>query len=151
MQQGEVRSRGVELEAKGRIGRDAQVLATYTYTDAKTTKASPLYPEETGKRTSGIPPHQVALWADSTLAAFGLPQLKLGAGGRHVGETTSQWHDMHGGDYTVLDAMASYSTGAWRLALNISHLSDKTFITACPYRCFYGEPRKVIVSAAYRW
>lgn len=151
MQQGEVRSRGVELEAKGRIGRDAQIIGTYAYTDVRTTKSSPLYPEETGKRVSGIPYNQFSLWGDSTLAAFGLPNVKLGVGGRYVGEPPSQWHDMTGGNYTVFDAMASYTTGPWRLALNITNVTDKTFVTACPYRCFYGEPRKVIASASYRW
>ena len=151
IQQGEVRSRGVELEAKGRIGRDAQIIAAYSYTDARTTKASPLYPEEAGLRVAGVPYHQLSLWGDATLAAFGLPNLKLGAGGRYVGETTSQWHDLTGGGYTTFDLMASYTTGPWRLALNLSNATDKTFITSCPYRCFYGEPRKAIASASYRW
>jgi iron complex outermembrane receptor protein len=151
IQQGEVRSRGVELEAKGRIGRDAQIIAVYSYTDARTTKASPLYPKEAGLRVAGVPYNQLSLWGDSTLAAFGLPNIKLGAGGRYVGETTSQWHELTGGKYTVFDAMVSYTTGPWRLALNLSNLTDKTFITSCPYRCFYGEPRKAIASASYRW
>ncbi|MYM27721.1 TonB-dependent siderophore receptor [Duganella sp. CY15W] len=151
MQQGEVRSRGVELEAKGRIGRNAQIIAAYTYTDVRTTKAGPLYPEQAGLRVSGIPYNQLSVWGDASLAAFGLPQIKLGAGARYVGETSSQWHDYRGGDYTVFDAMASYTAGPWRFALNLSNVSDKTFITACPYRCFYGEPRKAIASAVYRW
>ena len=151
IQQGEVRSRGVELEAKGRIGRDVQIIGAYTYTDARTTKASPLYPEQVDKRVSGIPFNQVSLWGDATLAAFGLPQVKLGVGGRYVGTTTSQFHNYTAGDYTVFDAMASYTTGPWRLAVNLSNVTDKTFVTACPYRCFYGEPRKVIGTVSYRW
>lgn len=151
VQQGEVRSRGFEFEAKGRIGRDAQIIGAYTYTDVRTTKASPLFPEQVDKRVAGVPYNQLSLWGDSTLAAFGLPNVKLGVGGRYVGESTSQWHDLTAGDYTVFDAMASYTTGPWRLALNVSNVTDKTFVTACPFRCFYGEQRKVIASAGYRW
>jgi iron complex outermembrane receptor protein len=36
-------------------------------------------------------------------------------------------------------------------AQSLSNVSDKTFITACPYHCFYGEPRKAIASAVYHW
>jgi iron complex outermembrane receptor protein len=151
IQQGEARSRGLELEARGRVARNLQLIAAYTYTDARTTQASPLNPEAAGKRSSGVPYDQFSLWSDYTLGAFGLPELRLGAGMRYVGETTSPWHDVRAPAYTVLDAMASYATGPWKLALNISNLGDKTYIASCPYRCFYGEPRKAIGSVTYRW
>lgn len=150
-QQGEVRSRGVELEARGKLGRNTQVLGAYTYTDARTTAASPLYPELVGKRTAGIPYNQFSLWFDHTLNDLGAPGLKAGAGLRYVGETASQWHDVPAPDYTVFDAMASYTAGPWRLSVNISNLADKNYIAACPYRCFFGEPRKVIGAVTYRW
>lgn len=53
--------------------------------------------------------------------------------------------------YTVFDAMVSYATGPWKLALNVSNLADRTYIANCTYGCFYGEARKAIVSASYRW
>ena len=150
-QQGEVRSRGAELEARGRLGRNAQILATYNYTDARTTKSSPLRPQEVGKRTAGVPYNQFSLWLDYGFGDFGLPGLKLGGGGRYVGETVSLWHDTPAPAYTVGDLMVSYSTGPWRLALNISNVTDKTYLASCPYTCFYGEPRKAIGSVSYRW
>lgn len=151
LQQGEVRSRGVELEARGRVGKHLQILAAYTYTDARTTKASELYPDEVGKRSGGVPYNQLSLWTDYDFGGFGLPGLRLGAGARYVDETTSPWHDVRAPAYTVFDAMASYTTGPWRLALNITNLTDKTYVASCPYRCFYGEPRKVIGTVTYRW
>jgi iron complex outermembrane recepter protein len=151
MQQGEARSRGVELEAKGHVTRNAQVIAAFTYTDARTTKASALYPEQAGKRSSGVPYKQLSLWGDYSFGLFGQPGLQLGAGARYVGETTSQWHDVRARAYTVFDAMVSYSTGPWKLALNVSNLADRTYVASCPYRCFYGEPRKAIATATYRW
>jgi iron complex outermembrane receptor protein len=30
-------------------------------------------------------------------------------------------------------------------------LTDKTYVSGCTYGCFYGEPRKVIGTATYRW
>ena len=151
MQQGEARSRGLELEAKGRATRNLQLIAAYTYTDARTTQASPLYPEAAGKRSSGVPYNQLSLWGDYNLGAFGLPELRLGAGMRYVDATTSQWHDVRAPAYSVFDAMVGYATGPWKFALNISNLGDKTYVASCPYRCFYGEPRKALGTLTYRW
>jgi iron complex outermembrane receptor protein len=47
--------------------------------------------------------------------------------------------------------MASYTIKQWRFALNINNLTDKTYVASCTYACFYGEPRKVIGTATYRW
>lgn len=151
MQQGEVRARGVELEAKGRVTRNLQVIAAYTHTDARTIKASALYPEQEGKRSSGVPYSQLSVWGDYDFGGFDLPGLRIGAGVRYVGETTSQWHDVRAQAYTVFDAMVSYTTGPWKVALNMTNLSDKAYVQSCPYRCFYGEPRKAIATATYRW
>ncbi|MEJ5151002.1 hypothetical protein [Comamonas sp. MYb396] len=54
--------------------------------------------------------------------------------------------------YVLFDAMVSYTTGPWKLALNMKNLADKRYVTSCSYHsCFLGEPRTVILSAAYRW
>ena len=47
-QLGEVRARGLELEAKGRVGRHVNLVAAYAYTDARTTKS--LNPAQVGQR-----------------------------------------------------------------------------------------------------
>ena len=147
VQQGEVQSRGVELEAKTPIGRNVNLIAAYSYIDAKTTKSSPLTPEQEGKRTSNIPVHTFSLWSDYRLAAFGLPGLQIGAGARHVGSFTG-WYDAPVSAVTLIDAMVSYTTGPWRVALNVSNLTDKTYAADC---CSFGEPRKATVTATYRW
>jgi len=58
----------VELEAKGRIGRNAQIIAAYT--DVRTTKAGPLYPEQAGLRISGIPYNQLSVWGGCIARCF---------------------------------------------------------------------------------
>ncbi len=154
IQHGRVRSRGVELEARTRIGRNANLIAAYAYTDARTVRASPLQPEQEGTRSIGVPYNQVSLWADYDFGTFGLPGLKVGAGVRHMGEARGMAHGtpVSVPAFTLLDAMVSYHTGPWRFALNISNLADKAYIGSCTmYGCFYGEPRKVIGTATYRW
>ena len=153
IQAGEVRSRGFELEARGSVGRNANIIAAYAYTDARTTEASPLQPGEVGKRLVNVPYNQLSLWGDYSFGDFGLPQLKVGLGARYIGRTRGMAHSVPVSvpAFTVFDAMVSYTTGPWRLALNLTNLTDKTYVSGCTYGCFYGEPRKVIGTATYRW
>ncbi len=153
IQAGRVRSRGLELEARTRVDRNLQIIAAYAYTDARTVRASPLQPEEVGKRTAGTPYHQLALWADYGLGAFGLPGLRFGGGVRHVGSTRglAQGTPVAVPAFTLIDAMLSYSSGPWKYALNITNLADRTYVASCTYGCFYGEPRKAVATATYRW
>lgn len=154
IQQGRVRSQGLELEARTRIGRHVNLIAAYAYTDARTLRASPLQPEERGQRSIGVPDHQASLWGDHDFGAFGLSALKVGLGARYVGEARGRAHGLAVSvpAFTLFDAMVAYDTGLWRLALNVSNLADKTYIGSCAmYGCFYGEPRKAIVTATRRW
>ncbi|WP_232626000.1 TonB-dependent siderophore receptor [Achromobacter deleyi] len=148
---GEVRSRGFELEARTRVGRNANVIAAYAYTDARTTKASPLQPSQAGLRSPGIPFHQLSLWGDYNFGSFGMPGLKIGAGMRYQSSTKPNTGDFSVPSFTLFDAMASYTTGPWSLALNVTNLFDKTYVGSCTTGCFYGEPRRVIGTATYRW
>lgn len=150
-QLGEVRSKGIELEAKTNIGRNANLIAAYTYTDARTIKSSPVTPDNEGRRSGGVPRNQFSLWGDYNFGLFGMPGLKIGAGARYVGSTSSDFHDIEAPSFTVFDAMASYVTGPYRFSLNMTNLTDKTYFNSCPYRCYFGEPRKVIATASYRW
>ncbi|CAB5511031.1 Ferrichrome outer membrane transporter/phage receptor [Achromobacter anxifer] len=153
IQAGEARTRGLELEARTRIGRNANLIAAYAYTDARTLKASPLQPDEEGKRLNSVPYNQFSLWGDYGFGDFGLPGLRIGAGLRYVGSTRGIAHGMpvEVPSFTLFDAMISYATGPWKFALNASNLTDKTYIGSCTYGCFYGEPRRVIGTATYRW
>lgn len=152
IQEGEVRSRGVELEAQASLTDNLNLIAAYAYTDARTIKSSPLTPENDGKRTSGVPYNQASLWADYGFARFGLPNLRAGAGVRYVGETVGTWTEAQVPGYTLIDAMAEYDfANGWRVALNGQNLTDKTYVQNCTYACFYGEPRSVQLTLTRTW
>ncbi|HBS82754.1 MULTISPECIES: TonB-dependent siderophore receptor [Halomonadaceae] len=149
---GEVRSRGVELEAKTEIGLNANLVAAYAYTDARTTKSSPATPDKVGERTGQAPYNQFSLWGDYRFGNFGLPSLKLGAGVRYVGSTLpNAYLDGKVSGFTLFDAMVSYETGSWLLSLNATNLTDKTYIESCTFACYYGEPRSIVGTASYQW
>lgn len=151
-QMGKVRSRGFELEARTRLGRDANLIGSYAYTDARTIKSSPLTPAEQGKRSAYTPYNQLSVWVDQGFGFIGLGGLRAGIGARYTGETREQGSTLTLPDYTLFDAMVSYTTGPWKLSLNLKNLGDKRYVTNCSYHtCFLGEPRTVIASAMYRW
>ncbi|MGG4605088.1 TonB-dependent siderophore receptor [Paenalcaligenes sp. Me131] len=151
VQLGEVRSRGIELEARGELSRNINVIVAYAYTDARTTKASPLYPEEEGERMGQVPYHQFSLWGDYRFGDLGLPGLKAGLGMRYFGSTKFLYGDGMVPAFTIFDAMISYEKGPWRFALNANNIADKKYVAVCQSACFYGEGRRIIGSVSYRW
>lgn len=148
VQTGEVRSRGLEIEAKGAITRNLQLIASYAYTDAKVTRSENAM--EIGQSVSNQPRHQAALWArvDNWLT----PGVQLGMGARYTGKT-SDWGGTGASvpDAITLDALLGYTTGTWTLRLNINNLTDKNTLLCNGRWCTYGDGRRATASVAYRW
>lgn len=152
IQAGKIRSRGLELEARGEVVRNLRLIAAYTYIDARTIKASPVQPEAEGLRQANTPYNQASLWADYQFASLGLPGLRVGVGARYTGSTVAANADYIVPAFTIIDAMLSYETSSWRYGLNIKNLTDKNYIAECGSGyCNYGDPQKVLLSAQYRW
>ncbi len=149
VQTGEVRSRGLEIELRTRIGRSASLIAAYAYTDARVTADTTA--ANVGKRRGNVPYNTFSAWGEYDFGAAGAPGLRAGLGVRHVGASTGLYVNGIVPSYTVFDAMVSYDTGHWRYAFNLTNLADKAYIASCTYGCFYGERRKAVASATYRW
>ena len=152
IQKGEVTVKGVELEVLADL-EDWQVIASYTYMDARQTNVSALDEIYRDKQLSGIPKHMASAWVVYRFSALGLPDLRAGFGVRYVGETSDGIDFTFTPSTTLLDAMVSYDIARWRLALNVTNLTDETYIATCLERgdCWFGTRRKVALTAAYRW
>lgn len=161
VQAGEIRSRGIELEAKTEINRNLSVLASYTYVDPVVTKSSnPLIP--VGHRQSGIPMNSAALWADYTFHGGPLDGFGLAGGVRYYGESAG---NLAGAtvltvpDATLFDAAVHYDLAGlgpqfkgYQLQVNATNLFDKTYVSLCQDNgCYYGLRRQVIATLRYRW
>lgn len=158
VQTGEIRSRGLELEAKGSPLRNLELVAAYAYTDAKTTRSNT--PEEIGVRVISVPRNSASLWAHyrfsgfSGLSGLGAAPLQAGAGVRYVGERPGNIYGIPDEPaYTLLDAVLSYDLGHWHYALNANNLADRRYVPSPCYGrgCTYGAPRTLALSASYRW
>jgi iron complex outermembrane recepter protein len=154
------RSRGFEIDVRGNITRELEVIAGFTTIDPTVTKS--LLPAKVGKYLQGVPLDQASLWArytwyDGALAGFG-----LGAGIRYVGNS-------YGDDlntfvlpaYTLFDASVSYDLAYWRTDLkgwkaqiNATNLFDTYYTVSCltglPY-CGLGTSRTVLGTLRYSW
>lgn len=53
--------------------------------------------------------------------------------------------------YTLLDTMLGYEHKNWDVSLNITNLSDKTYISSCNYWCYCGEGRRTMLNAKYKF
>lgn len=150
VQLGEVTVQGLELEAQA-TWRHWELVASYTYTDARQTQVGADALIYLDKQLSGIPRHSAALWAVHRFAD--LASLRAGAGLRHVGTSSDGVDGTITPASTLLDLMLSWDDGPWRLALNVSNATDRTTIATCLERgdCWFGTRRKAVLSASWRW
>jgi iron complex outermembrane receptor protein len=157
-QLGEIRSRGVELEAKTEVNRELAVLASYTYLDnvvTKTTAATQL-----GKHSIGMPMNSATLWADYTFRNGPLDGFGLAGGVRYLGDTPGNIaNTFYVPSVTLFDAAVHYDFAAlgkqfegFNAQINATNLFDKTYVTLCQDNgCYYGLRREVIATLRYRW
>lgn len=175
VQDGEVQSRGLEIEGKASLTNNLDITAAYAYLDNRITKSNnttnrapgvtgvangPEVPVE-GTTTYGLPRHTASAWADYTFHEGPVKGLGVGGGVRYV---SSSWGDaantLKVSGYTLFDAAIHYDVGPinsptdnLRLALNVTNLTDKEYITTCySYSwCWYGSQRTAQLSATYQW
>lgn len=149
---GEQRSRGVELEGTAVLGGGWRMLGSYSYVDAKITKAND---GTEGKHPTQQPAHMASLWLDYTVQSGPLAGLGGGAGARYVGTTFIDANNDMGKapPRTLVDLGLRYVANQhWRFDLNASNLFDKVYaICVTPTQCAYGTRRVVMGSATYRW
>jgi iron complex outermembrane receptor protein len=152
IQRGEVTVKGLELEVAANLTA-WDLIANYTYMDARQTSVGEDSLAYLDKQLSGIPKHSAAVWALHKFDRYGLQGLKAGAGVRYVGKTSDGIDVTTTPSSTLLDLMLSYETGPWRLALNVANATDKTYIATCLDRgdCWFGTKRKAIMTIGYRW
>ncbi|SFA93370.1 iron complex outermembrane recepter protein [Rhizobium sp. NFR07] len=157
IQTGEVRSRGLELEAHANITDDLSMIATYSYIDIEVTKDTTYQ----GKKPIGAPSHLASLWANYVVPTGALEGLSFGGGVRYVGSSAGDpMNDIEVPSYTLVDAALRYDFGALdpkykgtTLSLNAANLFDKEYVASCwnQTSCFYGNGRTITASLKVRW
>jgi iron complex outermembrane receptor protein len=145
---GQVRIRGAELEVIGSLTPDLDVIASYSYINAKVESGNYV-----GKSVEGVPANQASLWGKYRLGALGLRDVTVGAGVRYIGTSYEETNTSTIPDYTLFDMMIAWDPGPFRLQINANNISDERYISACYARgdCYYGLGRTVLGTATYRF
>ncbi|MBE3285943.1 ferrichrome porin FhuA [Enterobacter cloacae complex sp. P31C] len=152
---GEIRARGVELEAKAALSASVNVVGSYTYTDAEYTTDT----NYKGNTPAQVPKHMASLWGDYTLFDGALSGLTLGTGVRYTGSSYGDpANSFKVGSYTVVDALVRYDLArvgmaGSNVALHVNNLFDREYVASCfnTYGCFWGAERQVVATATFRF
>lgn len=156
---GEIRSRGIEVEARASLTENLDLIGTYAYTQATITQSTTA--DAVGKDAPSVPRNMASLWADYTIGRGAFEGLGLGGGLRYIDTTPgNETNTFRVPAFTLYDAAIRYDLGAVSekmkgasVALNVSNLFDKEYIASCSSEtsCFYGLRRTVIASLRYKW
>ncbi|MBK5004450.1 TonB-dependent siderophore receptor [Pseudomonas sp. S32] len=156
-QTGEVKVRGLELEAVSDVSDNLKVIATYTLAKSDVQKG-----DYKGNRLQLMPNQQASVWGDYTWHAGVLDGFGIGLGARYTGNTYGDQANTYLGKanaYTVFDASVHYDLGRLAsslkgasVAVNATNLFNKDYLSTCDsYYCYYGDERSVVASASYQF
>jgi len=159
-QTGEIRVRGLELEAKTQLTESWSLLASYAYLDAEVTKSQRA--AELHRRPAETPDHQASLWTQYQFLDGLMNGLTVGAGVRYVGQSEDDSHTLQLPNYTLFDARLAYALGGLSptldgatLSVNGTNLTDKYYATGCfgtfATACALGPGRMITATLGYRW
>ncbi len=156
-QTGEVKVKGLELEAVSDVTENLKVIAAYTLAKSEVQKG-----QYKGNRLQLMPNQQASLWTDYTWHTGALDGFGIGFGARYTGNTYGDQANTWAGKanaYTVFDGSVHYDLGRLDNSLkgasvkvNATNLFNKDYISTCdgPY-CYFGDQRSVVASATYQW
>ncbi|QLA67697.1 ferrichrome porin FhuA [Enterobacter pasteurii] len=152
---GEIRARGVELEAKAALSASVNVVGSYTYTDAEYTTDT----NYKGNTPAQVPKHMASIWGDYTMFDGPLSGLTLGTGVRYTGSSKGDpANSFTVGSYTLVDALVRYDLArvgmaGSNVALHVNNLFDREYVASCfnTYGCFWGAERQVVATATFRF
>ncbi|KMM80840.1 TonB-dependent siderophore receptor [Pseudomonas deceptionensis] len=157
VQEGEVSSRGIELEGKSRLG-DIDLIASLSYLDVFYSKSN--YGNE-GNRSEAQAPWAASVWADYHFTAQALKGVTLGGGARYTGKNFGDSaNTFKTPSFVVYDATLSYDLAALdpsfkgvSTQLNVQNLFDREYVSSCNYSfgCYYGQQRTAALEVKYDW
>ncbi len=159
VQTGEVKARGIELEARTNLTDALSLITSYSYTDTEVTKSND--ESQIGRQLASIPRHQASLWTQYTFQNEALNGFTFGGGIRYVGSNygdgANEWKTP---GYALFDASLTIDLEKiWHKAkgttfqLNATNLFDKDTVNVCfsANSCMLGQGRTILATLKHRW
>ncbi|SDJ30358.1 TonB-dependent siderophore receptor [Billgrantia gudaonensis] len=152
---GEIKSQGLELEARKQLTDALRLQAAYSYTDITYAKSD--VKSEEGNHAIYAPGHQASLWGHYAFQGDTLAGLDAGLGIRYYADIYADRANTEKvPDYTLVDATLGYDFSRVGLdgvsaRLNVSNLLDKEYVASCNslQYCYFGAERSVQASVSY--
>ncbi len=134
----------------GSLARQWDATLAYAYTDAEISRSNA---GDQGQPVAGVPKHTASAWLSHRFSTGGRGQWTVGGGLRYTGSQWTGTSAITTPASTIADALLAYDAGDWRLAFNVTNLTDKVQITQCLARgdCFYGQRRTYLLTSTYRF
>ncbi|MGO1076529.1 TonB-dependent siderophore receptor [Inquilinus sp. CA228] len=157
VQTGEIRSRGIEVEAKVSPIEGLNLIGSFTWLDPEVTRSNG---PDLHKRPVSVPRTTASAWGDYTLRDGTLGGLTLGAGLRYVGSAYADAANTQEiPDYVVFDASLRYDLSrldsrldGTSALLTVTNLFDRvTYTCNAADFCNYGQGRTILGTLKYRW
>ncbi len=151
---GEVRNRGLELEAVANVTEELTLIGNVSFIDSEIIEdANSSY---VGNTPSQIADQLASAWANYRFLSGPLDGLNIGAGARYVGDSYADNTETNVvPSYTLFDATVSYRIEDYKFQVAAKNLADKDYIATCSDTkfgtCYYGDRRNVIASVTYDW
>ncbi|AKZ62103.1 TonB-dependent receptor [Herbaspirillum hiltneri N3] len=153
VQTGEVKSQGLELEARAEIARNLSIVAQYTYLDTEITQSNN---GDRGLAQPGAARHSASVWTKYSFNLNDATRAYSGLGLRYLGKARS-YQDSANRNVTnpafgLLDAALGLEQGPWRLSLNVNNLLNRQLLLDCDGTfCYRNAERTINVSSSYRF
>ena len=108
-----------------------------------------------GKTPVNTPQTLASAFADYTIPTGPLAGFGFGGGVRYIGMSYASVDNYFTVPEVVLfDAQVHYVRDGWRFAINATNVADRHYVASCISTgsgCYYGDARRVIASASYKW
>jgi iron complex outermembrane receptor protein len=154
----DLRNRGAEFEAVASLADGLNLIASYSYIDARITR---LTPATDGNRLTTIPYHTASGYLDYTVQGGWLRGLGLGVGVRYIGHSLGDNFNrpiLENAARAYVDASLRYDLEnihpgfkGTRLQVSATNLANERPQVCSSGYCYFDPGRKVIVSLRYRW
>ncbi len=150
IQTGAQRTRGVELEATGRLPGRIDVIAAATYQEPRITRSS--VAAQIGQRPVTVPSHMASAFVEKGVRLSPTVDGGLGAGMRYTGNTAGALpNSVLVPSQLVWDAQAHMDYRKLHLQLNGTNLADRHYVAICTrsVACAWAPGRAVFFTAGY--
>jgi iron complex outermembrane receptor protein len=159
VQTGEVRVRGIELEARGNVTPELEIIGGYSKYDPKVTRSNDGF---VGNYLVNTALDQAAVWAKYTWLDGPVAGLGVGGGVRYVGRNYGDAaNTILIPSYTLFDATVSFDfkylrpdLKGWSAQINATNLTNEYYVASCLTAlayCGLGSSRTVLGTMKYAW